>query len=340
MRLVWLIIIGISTYITIYTAYNTTSQYTEYDVITVTKNIEEKEVVFPSLTVCAPVLFDYGNVFLGIRHINSCKFNDLRCNHSTDSIEFTRELLSINTNRFSCVRILGFKQNITPPFKTLSSLESNGLLLRLNLNISYFKFYVQDNYINTYRHSIEYTLAPYDTLRVYATKTVDKKLEEPYNNCQKFEDDSYRRENCIEMCVHEQIRNSKNCSVKAGYYIKNKTENLPFCFPNGPSVNDEWELISNASIVLPCQKSCPKNCYSTDWNLIISPDSTSGLTNTTSIRVVLQQMDHLELSQIPKQTFFDFLSSLGGTLGFLGMSFLSFVEVFEFIIEIILTLFC
>ncbi len=59
----------------------------------------------------------------------------------------------------------------------------------------------------------------------------------------------------------------------------------------------------------------------------------------TTIEVSLSQMNHLELSQIPKTSFWDYLSSLGGTLGFLGMSFMSFIEVAEFILQIIFS-FC
>jgi hypothetical protein len=55
----------------------------------------------------------------------------------------------------------------------------------------------------------------------------------------------------------------------------------------------------------------------------------------TTIQVLVSQMVHLELTQKIKTTFWDYLSSLGGTLGFLGMSFLSFAEIFELVVELI-----
>lgn len=59
--------------------------------------------------------------------------------------------------------------------------------------------------------------------------------------------------------------------------------------------------------------------------------------NCFSVSIYYSNLDYLELNQIPKSTFADFLSQFGGTCGlFLGLSFLSFMEVGELIIEILL----
>jgi len=166
---------------------------------------------------------------------------------------------------------------------------------------------------------------------VYASKTVDQKLGEPYNPCTEVEDKTYRRENCLEKCIHDRVDGVYNCSLSTGYYISIKTR----CRQN-MTVQAAWRN----SFMKPCEVVCPQECSSTDWNVAIVPGKENSNSSTiTTIEVYLSKMNHLELSQIPKTTFWDFLSSLGGTLCFLGMSFMSFIEVAEFILQIIFS-FC
>ena len=59
-----------------------------------------------------------------------------------------------------------------------------------------------------------------------------------------------------------------------------------------------------------------------------------------SILVYYRDLRYTLITQDPKTQLFDFISSIGGILGlFLGISFLSFVELFEIIFEISLILF-
>jgi len=199
--------------------------------------------------------------------------------------------------------------------------------------MSEFMFYIQDNYLNTYRNSIEYRISANETYRVYASKTVDQKLGEPYNPCTEVEDKTYRRENCLEKCIHDRVDGVYNCSLHTGYYSSKKT---PRCKQN-VIVQAAWRN----SFMKSCEVVCPQECSSTDWNVAIVPgkENSNSSATLTTIEVSLSQMNHLELSQIPKTTFWDFLSSLGGTLCFLGMSFMSFIEVAEFILQIIFS-FC
>jgi len=56
-------------------------------------------------------------------------------------------------------------------------------------------------------------------------------------------------------------------------------------------------------------------------------------------RVFFKDLKYTLISQEPKTQTFNFISDIGGILGlFLGISFLSFVEIMEIIFEIVLIL--
>ena len=59
-----------------------------------------------------------------------------------------------------------------------------------------------------------------------------------------------------------------------------------------------------------------------------------------SVKIYFNEMKYTFISQKPKTEVVDLVSNMGGTMGlFLGVSFLSFVEIFELIVEISLILF-
>ena len=62
--------------------------------------------------------------------------------------------------------------------------------------------------------------------------------------------------------------------------------------------------------------------------------------NVAIIYVYYKNLKYTIISQEPKTETFNLISSIGGTLGlFLGVSFLSFIEIFEILFEIIFILF-
>ncbi len=102
---------------------------------------------------------------------------------------------------------------------------------------------------------------------------------------------------------------------------------------------------------------CPIECDSANYK--ISPYYVGGLTsklvneknfmikngetleelkqNLVYISVYYSSLEYKKIEQIPKTELFDLVSNIGGTLGlFIGVSFLSFIEFFELIFEVIL----
>jgi len=58
--------------------------------------------------------------------------------------------------------------------------------------------------------------------------------------------------------------------------------------------------------------------------------------NITAIYVFYEDLKYTLISQQPKLQFIDLISNIGGSLGlFVGISFISFLELFEILIEII-----
>lgn len=74
---------------------------------------------------------------------------------------------------------------------------------------------------------------------------------------------------------------------------------------------------------------CPQECQSSQFNVQVTFGDR--IENRTSLKFVLAELSSLELTQIPKMNEFSLISSIGGSLGlFIGVRFLSFVEVVEF----------
>ena len=58
--------------------------------------------------------------------------------------------------------------------------------------------------------------------------------------------------------------------------------------------------------------------------------------NITGIYVYYEDLRYTWINQQPKIQFIDLISNIGGSLGlFVGISFISFLELFEILIEII-----
>ena len=112
-----------------------------------------------------------------------------------------------------------------------------------------------------------------------------------------------------------------------------------------------------------CSKYCPLECDSMNYlinnyfellpdsgNISLNSKSDYGLHNFSNyeevnkhfivLYIYYNKLSYKFISQNPKTEMFNFISNIGGLLGvFLGISFLSFIEIFEIIYEIFLILF-
>ena len=112
----------------------------------------------------------------------------------------------------------------------------------------------------------------------------------------------------------------------------------------------------NSNVIKICSQYCPLECDSISYSISTNSEQfpfTGSFSNLTSfeyqkflsyeevqkyyvsIRAYFPELKYTLINQQPKVEVFDLVSSVGGTLGlFLGISFLSFVEIIELLIEI------
>lgn len=330
-RIFWLLALGLATLFCGFTLYNTIAEYFAFDVITVTKEVEEDRVIFPAVTICAPKAENEPlENQLTLDFIDSCSFDGSACDLTADFERFT-----LDQRQFMCLRYNGNHMDSNGKNYRLKTVKSNSfntnsgaLSLIFNIGTEYILFYVHDNFLNAYRFLPEYSLNKNENLRVYVSKTVDKKLEWPHNPCRVSEYPAYRQDNCRERCISDRIAEDYNCSIN-GYYRNEQMD------------GSDWTVYSNKWMYnVQCTNNCEKECMSTKYNLAFLPGKAEPANVSRIVMLVsLSQKSHLQLTQTAKTTFWDLLSSIGGTFGFLGMSFLSFVEIFELVIELLVVCF-
>ncbi len=77
---------------------------------------------------------------------------------------------------------------------------------------------------------------------------------------------------------------------------------------------------------------CPAECDNEEYS-INQATNMPRTDNITKLLLYIEELKFAEINEYPKITEADVVSNIGGTLGlFLGLSLLSFVEIFEIII--------
>jgi hypothetical protein len=83
-----------------------------------------------------------------------------------------------------------------------------------------------------------------------------------------------------------------------------------------------------------CQTECPITCDTQYFNMIANFDDDHYNGTDFKLYAYYSTLRYTEIRQIPKYTFTDLVSSIGGTLGlFMGLRILNVVDILEFCIE-------
>lgn len=362
-KTIWIVLTLLSFSGGLVNIFQTVDEYYEYDKITNVERITPTSVTFPSITFCFrgvsinyyfnnddDTIVDYSfynnlSVFLGdvkfkekafeLRKIDffeipkeygSCmRFNGVT-NGDLEVVNSKTESFFLRLNPYSSVSI--------PEYEYVSS-----GLLRTSV-----QFYVTDNYFNSFLDVEPLSIDIMSSSVIGIVKAeVEKKLARPYNNCT-HKNIKYRQLNCIEECINKQIKNKYNCSIPSYYRIGALEE----CGGRLSNIRD-----SNLSVVTVlydnhinhiknltyefktfCKNECPEYCES-----VLLTTSILRKSNTYTFSFVFTDLSTLYISQIPKMSLFSFISNIGGTLGlFIGISFLSFVEIVELLVDILLAI--
>ena len=172
---------------------------------------------------------------------------------------------------------------------------------------------------------------------------------------------TYRQQDCFDLCLQKKI--VENCSCYDMNYpmVYNST---PCKLDKSNCTQNVYKLFKNNKIDDSCLEQCPLECESIKYDVVLSNNvvlskqgyelfkipidylvNMNGEFNLTYeemkqrflfLNIYYSELSYIKISETPKTSIIDLLSNLGGTLGlFVGISFLSFIEIVEIILEII-----
>ena len=368
LRCMWIVLLMLCSFACIFYTRKSLLEFFDYEVITSIKSIEDENSLFPAVSICnynnpefkfkvLRTFFNQNRMKTWQKHFENftdpyygacARFNsgrnftsaiDLKYS-TTSGLEygFRFELFVNDKNDYTKLVIHIHNQTSTP-----TSLYNQGFFISSG-NYNYFK-----------------------VKRIY-----EKKLAAPFNQCFKDvasfpfnktliefllnTKQVYSQKDCIDLCRNLKYieANSCECSLNSlnevfvsKCEIYNKSETSDTC---------EAKFIKNFQKNKPietCSQYCPLECDSFKYEIshlleqiLSNGNITEGFEypqfrtyenvsrSFVSIAVYFDDLKYTLINQKPKIEIFDLISNMGGIFGlFLGMGLLSFVELFEIILE-------
>jgi len=370
-KIMWLILFALFSTVGTYMVYSTINNYLKYEVVTKLEVIYQKPAEFPAITIS-----NLRNPKKEIKlqdAILVCTFNDELCdekdfetinNYGFYSYKFKRNY-SMNAGPFNGLLLLFYLGN-----EKSDGIGLDGIQIIVHNHSSDSGFYLGSSDKGS-AASPGYA-TNFEIKRIYSFK-----LNEPFSSCLKdtvsinsFDSDlyryilqstnySYNQKDCFEYCKGREINKYLNITNEIDHWKSIITKRLK----NFNSL--ELFKVTKQNFDKICSKECPLECDSVKYDLSISftkliverivslSNELGGIANPkfkmltekdsqdlVFVNVFYKDLDYTSISQLPKMDFFDLVSNIGGNLGlFIGVSFLSFAEIIEFIIEVVYILF-
>ena len=363
---IWVVAILASVGYGLYNISKSISDYNRFDVITNAKIITPKVVTFPAITICNTGVYtrktydpitnekikqekvykDMIKNFIVLknpRSIYSSSFNNKALNF--DQIEF----FSISKDESDCLRFNGgndpltIKSSLTTLVLSFTNEYNESSFTRIEPFPPVYTIYVSNNSLDSYlRLEPVYLKAGAVHAINFQKTTIEHRLDEPYNRCSK-KDKNYHQLNCIEMCMVKELAIKYNCSMQSYYSIN--SEKLDPCWKDPGENEASFFLADNeasfffrySDVFDKCENGCPKQCYSDQFSVI--PTSSYPLFGETSFIFALTDFSSLEIIEIPKMPLYLLFAAIGGCLGnFIGLRFISVIEIVELCVEVIFVL--
>lgn len=342
--------------------YNIADTYTKYDIVSKIKIITDEALTFPAIYIC----INKKSKMLPF----DCQFNSKDVSSILHQISYIGQTcLVINDGKNST----GHSVDLLTSNEVG---KTNGMTIKLFLDIElldsgYVAAYIGDNKVLPKIDELEKLYLEKGKLNdIIISKLENKNLPYPYNNCMdnlntenSFDSDfyrasfkngyKYRRANCYDVCACAVVSVICNCTCDGVYETGHKSK----CYEQ----NNCFEKSSNPFDYKKHCQSCPLECDSVSYksspqtldfvptdedklkyqrtleanNYQYKPVNFINLKGM-SINIFYDEIMYTEITESPKMTVSDLISSIGGCLGlFLGISLLSFIEIFEFLIEIL-----
>ena len=319
MKISWVLMTLASLAFGLYLTCETIKDYLEYDVFTQTKIIRATCSLMPSVTFCF-----YGS-----------DTKDLASLFNKAEFRFpNRSVANLSGENFydegfgDCIKFNHFTNKSGNSLFTANSLlDGFHFQVDLKKTFSLVDVFLSDSYNNILDWS-QFLFTSYNSKNLYIVnieKEVEYKLEEPYNPCQNMSDITYRQTNCLAKCRNTKLAKRYNCTLR-NYY---STPGYSFC-KEGISGSLEFDSV--------CGEECPEECTSNKFTTHIdNPDGDPNLNDVLRFEIYYLDMRYTEIRQTPKMSGYSLLNEIGGALGlFVGITFLSLLEFFEFLFEIFL----
>jgi len=347
----WIILFTLALVATIFTIIKALNNYLDHDIITNINVYKEKPAEFPAITFFFLKNSKY-NISLNSNILRRCTFNSLVCGPNDFHKLHDR-------NGFISYR---FKQNIS-----YSPGSFFGFQVELNLEtipndledhehrigLSGLRIIVHNvsndpvNYAGMPLNGFE--VAPGFINEIPIKRVFTYRLGPPFNNCLKdvksldsFDSDlyrhvikytnySYRQDDCFDYCIGRTMLRRENITHRIDHWAN-------ILGSNRSLIHDFLYIIQNKEHQM-CQDECPEECDSVRYELTHSFTKlayNASEENMVFFNIFYANLEYTVIDQIPKMDGFDFISNIGGNLGlFIGISFLSLIELVEFLIEII-----
>lgn len=363
-RLVWIVLILFSASYGLYNITNTVRDFYRFNTITNVEREQAYSMEFPAITICtkdftitriidATALttpYAFFNTSLSSFVNDTFKYKSSQFNASQDLQFFKIPKLYAN-----CVRFMNQtnvpSDNLLDSFSLLFQLDlykqdPQNILIKSSL-YEYFEIYITNRNVNSFLQtsalSVE-TVSRTGALIKFVRAETETKLPGPYNPC--YTDVPDIQVNCIERCIVHKIAEAYNCSIPSYYEIS--TLNRCVSYPDAylrTDINDiPYEQYYSKIHALTqefnaaCSDMCPRECTFVKYDSTVMYQGLQSYTFTLDFS--FQDFSSLVITQIPKFTSFSLLSSIGGSFGlFIGIRFLSLVELLELFIDLFCVLY-
>jgi hypothetical protein len=344
-KLLNIFFISITTCLSVYLVVRNITDFFEFETTTSIKTIIERQSDFATVSFCS------WNGEDSMESIDDFYFN------SEDLIEDRQNHLSVYNDTYygKCYQFnSGFNmQNKSIPLKkTFIPGWEDGFTISIIPSSDYGEFLISihnHTYIPKTIQNREIFISPGTYNYFIVKKIYDKKLEYPYNDCLKDIFDfnlnktliqymkninlEYSQKECNRLCRNlKYIEMNCNCSLNYEDFLYHK------CYKKKEPIirNCTNSFIQTFNENGSCYEYCPLECDSFSYDISVSSNSyiKKNDSNKYKIYVYFDDLKYTLISEQPKFDFIDLVSNIGGSLGlFLGISFISFLELFEIIFE-------
>ena len=301
--------------------------------------------------------------------ILKCTFNEQSC--GSDQLKWHYDASMGNCLRFNS----GFELDLMRSLNSGRAGGLHLELIILEAENKYVSLFSYSEGLRVFIHNSSFDIRESEGVDVPLSKATNiaikrtfvSKQASPYSDCVdidsynsefvKFIKDSartYRQIDCFDLCLQKKIIQSCGCyEVRYPRLYNHST---------GCNIKDLYWCSRNVSqtfrtnqIDPECVAKCPLECDSVKYGLSLSsstypskqnaefyaikyPSYSYGLLKNRSVEMNIYYSDlsYTLISESPKTSVIDLFSNIGGTMGlYIGVSFLSFVEIVEALLEII-----